>query len=157
MAEEDVPKPRYKTVSIIVTAALLIVTLVVHIFIQNLRDSAVNAEVARSNAELTLQQYQQSEEQKKIFAKERARLDQQAESNSKRAWQLWFTDDFSNGSDNWSIHGTPGMEYNIVNGELNLRNGEPQIAVLKKEVVGDVKIEFDCFGKFHAIFLGPAD
>ena len=38
-----------------------------------------------------------------------------------------------------------GGQHEIVDGELRMRGGEPQILLLKRDVSGDVRIEFECY------------
>ncbi|NCC49668.1 MAG: hypothetical protein EOM20_00495 [Spartobacteria bacterium] len=58
-------------------------------------------------------------------------------------WQLIIDEDFSNPETlrRWDII---GGEYNLVDNELYMYGGEPQMLMFKADIAGDVRIEFDC-------------
>lgn len=58
-------------------------------------------------------------------------------------WHLVIDDDFSDPDclSRWEIH---GGQARVQNGELQVRGGEPQVVLLRRDVPGDVRIEFEC-------------
>ncbi|MFH1028829.1 MAG: lectin-like protein, partial [Pseudomonadota bacterium] len=58
-------------------------------------------------------------------------------------WHLVLDDDFTdpNVTSRWQI---PGGDYEVKPGELRLRGGQPQMLLLRRDLPGDVRIEFDC-------------
>ena len=60
-----------------------------------------------------------------------------------RIWQLVIDEDFS-GSDVMSRWKVIGGQYELRDGELRVQNGEPQLVLLRRDLPGDVRIEFEC-------------
>ncbi|NCC49840.1 MAG: hypothetical protein EOM20_01360 [Spartobacteria bacterium] len=61
-----------------------------------------------------------------------------------RIWHMILDEDFSNPQallDNWEII---GGQYEFKNGEFRLYGGEPQLLLLKRQLPGDIRIEFEC-------------
>lgn len=58
-------------------------------------------------------------------------------------WHLVIEEDFSD-PDALSRWEVPGGSAEVDGGELCLRDGEPQVLLLKRDVPGDVRIEFEC-------------
>jgi len=58
-------------------------------------------------------------------------------------WHLVIDEDFSDADalSRWEVF---GGRAEIVDGELRLRGGEPQVLVFRRDVPGDVRIEFEC-------------
>jgi serine/threonine protein kinase/Leucine-rich repeat (LRR) protein len=58
-------------------------------------------------------------------------------------WHLVVDDDFTSEKflENWEVI---GGQYSIKDGELKLSGGEPQILLLKRDLPGDIRIEFEC-------------
>ncbi len=58
-------------------------------------------------------------------------------------WHLMIDDDFSdpNFLSRWEVH---GGKAELLHGELRLHGGEPQVLLLRRDVAGDVRIEFEC-------------
>jgi hypothetical protein len=59
-------------------------------------------------------------------------------------WHLVADEDFS-APDVPTRWEAIGGQHEIVDGELRMRSGEPQILLLRKDVSGDVRIEFECY------------
>lgn len=59
-------------------------------------------------------------------------------------WHLIIDEDFSNPDtlDHWEVQ---GGSFECKDGELRLYGGEPQILLLKRDLPGDLRIEFDCY------------
>jgi len=58
-------------------------------------------------------------------------------------WHLVVDDDFTSDKflENWEVI---GGRYSIKDGELRLNGGEPQILLLKRDLPGDIRIEYEC-------------
>ncbi|MBN1269725.1 MAG: protein kinase [Kiritimatiellae bacterium] len=58
-------------------------------------------------------------------------------------WHVVLDDDFSDSdvAARWDIHGGP---FEVRKGELRLHSGEPEVMILRRDVPGDVRIEFEC-------------
>jgi len=80
-------------------------------------------------------------------AKERAESQPIAlEKEKNHAWQLVFEDDFSDPekfAEDWEV-ASRGGQWELKDGELHVWGLAPQLAILKKPVVGDVRLEFEC-------------
>jgi len=61
-----------------------------------------------------------------------------------RIWHLILDEDFSEPKtlfDNWEVI---GGQYEFKDGEFRLYGGEPQLLLLKRQLPGDIRIEFEC-------------
>lgn len=58
-------------------------------------------------------------------------------------WHLVIDEDFSDADalSRWEVH---GGQAEVAGGELRLHDGEPQVLILKRDVPGDVRLEFEC-------------
>jgi serine/threonine protein kinase len=61
-----------------------------------------------------------------------------------KMWHLVLEEDFSrpDAMKRWKVI---GGEWEILNGELRVRHGEPQLVLLRRDMPGDVCIEFECY------------
>jgi serine/threonine protein kinase len=74
---------------------------------------------------------------------QRLELQTKVESESRKEWRLVFEDKFL--GPNLDAHWEKcGGSHEILNGELRLWGGEPQILYLKIPIIGDIRIEFEC-------------
>jgi len=60
-----------------------------------------------------------------------------------RLWQLVLDEDFK-GPDVMARWKVIGGQYELHDGELRVQNGEPQLVLLRRDLPGDVRIEFEC-------------
>ncbi|MHC4871463.1 MAG: protein kinase domain-containing protein [Planctomycetota bacterium] len=122
---------RNKAVSIVSAIALVLVLTVGGV-------SRKNIKTERKKAVTALEEKEKAEKRKK-------ELEEKLEAESKREWKLVFHEDFSgkNIKKNWQFK---GKGYELKNGMLHIpaNEGERRL-ILNKQIVGDIRIEFECF------------
>ncbi len=139
---------RNKAVSIVIAIAIVILVAIGGI-------SRKNIKKAREKTKSVEREKLKAEREKLKASKERLneervrkRLESRLRFENRREWRLVFSESFDNPniSDNWIFEGN--AKYEIKNNKLHIfkSDGERRLT-LRKPIVGDIKIEFECYQK----------
>jgi hypothetical protein len=134
---------RNKTASLISTVAIIVLIATVtysYINISQERDRTLSAFEAFKAAQ---EQKAEAEKMRKKAEEKKKELEQQVEEENRREWHLVFKEDFSDADilKRWIYI---GHRWEVKNGELRIFGGTERRLMLKKPMLGDLRIEFDC-------------
>jgi serine/threonine protein kinase len=75
---------------------------------------------------------------------QRSALQIKLEKENRKEWHLIYEEDFKRPGLEERLE-IVGGEWAVENGELHIKKGTPQVVYLRQRVVGDVRIEFECY------------
>jgi serine/threonine protein kinase len=97
----------------------------------------------QQNRAISMDEFMREQQARRRIEARKMELESRVESEAKQEWRLVFSDDFTNPDleTRWEKY---GGNWEIQDGELRVWGGEPQIVYVRKEIWGDVRLEFEC-------------
>ncbi|NRA39522.1 MAG: protein kinase [Planctomycetes bacterium] len=143
---------RNVSASIAIGASLAVIILIFVVSYFMLVDERATAVQEWLRAERSLDQFQKEQHQRELAEQAQFELNNQIKQDAERSWTLIHEDEFRSGAGAWEILGD--CQWEIVDQELHVYGGEPQIVLFNRPLTGDLKIEFDC--RFEGHYLNDA-
>jgi serine/threonine protein kinase/Leucine-rich repeat (LRR) protein len=96
----------------------------------------------RSRA-ISMDEFMREQQARQRLEAKKVELEARLENEAKQDWRLVFEDNFSdpNLESRWELF---GGNWEIKDGELRVWGGEPQVVYVRKEISGDIRMEFEC-------------
>jgi hypothetical protein len=95
------------------------------------------------NRAISMDEFMREQQARRRIEAKKLELEARVESDAKQEWRLVFQDDFTNPNleSRWELF---GGNWEVKDGELRVWGGEPQVLYVRKEISGDIRMEFEC-------------